>query len=140
MTLTKNQSGFTMIEIMIVLAILGVLMGVLIPVTVNYYRSTFYTVTDLKLKKLHTAVDMFRLGIGQYPARLESLIRRPSDAKAASKWRGPYGGISQLEDLEDGWGEVFVYKITSGGTNPYELYSHGPDGQGSDGRISAWVR
>ena len=135
--LSKNQSGFTMIEIMIVLGILGVLMAVLIPVGVNYYRQTFYTTTDLKLKKLQTAVDMYRLGIGQYPARLEDLIRRPSDPKVSSKWRGPYGGLGKLEDLEDGWGEPFVYKITPGSTNPYELYSFGPDGPGSGERISA---
>lgn len=81
---------------------------------------------------------MFNAHTGQYPARLNDLLKKPADEKIARKWEGPY--LKAKEVPEDAWGSKYVYKLTPQAEHKYDLYSYGPNGKGSPKEewISVW--
>ncbi len=134
---TKNK-GFTLIEIMIAVAIVGLLAGLGSVGIWGYLERAKKKTTIARLKQLRTSIATYKLDMGKNPTRLDDLIRRPSDPKLASRWSGPYG-VEEAEDLEDSYENRIQYKQTPGSAHPYELYSFGEKGPGSEERISVWV-
>lgn len=132
--MVHNREGFTLIEILVVLGILGLLMAVLIPGTMYYIAQAKYTAANSKMQRIQAGIQMYNLATGKYPKSLTDLVRKPADQKVAAKWRGPYG-VKDIDDLEDPWENPFQYKLTPGGTHPYELYSIGEKGED---RLSVW--
>jgi general secretion pathway protein G len=124
----KARSGFTMIELMAVLIILGLLFTV---VAKNYVRQTDnarVTTTMANLKSLHQAVQQFKMDTGRYPNAeegLNALITQPSDVTG---WE-PGGYLDTTELPRDGWGNEFVYELYPESGKPFVIKSLGADGQ-----------
>ncbi|WP_269531329.1 type II secretion system major pseudopilin GspG [Chitinimonas sp. BJYL2] len=127
--------GFTLLEMLVVLVIIGMLVGLVGPqLYSNVDRSKVQTaVTQAKLLK--GAIETMRLDINTYPSvaqgGLRLLVERPSDEKLARKWRGPY-----LEDAlpDDPWGNPYVYLIPGKNGKPFSILSYGADGkEGGEG-------
>lgn len=121
--MNHTRSGFTFIEIVIALAIVGLLGAVLVPGYMAWVERGKRQATDSTVKTLKTAIAQFNLDTNKYPRILTDLIRRPADETISKKWRGPY--VEADEIPEDSWGNSFVYRPTS---DKFELYSHGPKG------------
>ena len=121
------KKGFTLIELLIVLVILGLLAGVGVPAYLGYRSRAQLDTTKANLRVISSAIDAYDLQIGKLPERLEDLVKKPSDPEAAEKWQGTF--LKKPEISKDGWGKPFVYQITPGGEQPYELYSKGKDGK-----------
>ncbi len=132
MIVRSARSGFTLIEMMIVLVILGLLAGIGIPAYMNYAKRAKLETTKANLKVLRDATDNYYLQIGKYPESLQDLVKKPSDPEAASNWLGSF--LRKKEVPKDAWKRPFVYQLTPGAEEPYELYSKGEDGKS---RISA---
>lgn len=133
------RDAFTLIEIMIAIAIIAILTAVIAPNFVGYMKKSRISSTESTIRMLEGAINMFNAHTGQYPGRLVELIKKPADEKLARKWDGPY--IKQKEIPEDPWGNKYIYKLTPQGTDhKYELYSHGPNGKGAPKEeiISVW--
>jgi general secretion pathway protein G len=132
----KARQGFSLIEIVIAISIVG-LMGALAVGAIQYLRKAARTATDSNLQSLKLSIQSFNSDTGSYPARLDELLTRPADPKISKRWRGPY-----LEkEVEDGWKHPFVYQLNpKGSAHPFELYSWGPNGEGSaqEEQISVW--
>ena len=130
------RSGFSLIEIMIALAIIVTVMGV---ITVNVFglrdKSKIDT-TKLDVRGFKQNIDLFYADTGSYPNDLNDLVEKPSDERIGAKWSGPY--LTKLKD--DEWNHVYLYERTPQGAHPYELYSFGPKGEDApeEERISAW--
>lgn len=131
-----TRAGFSLMELMIAVAILGILAIVIIPGFMGYLDKAKKSSTAQNLKMIEQAVDQYYMEIGKYPTRLKDLVQAPLDEKDKNKWRmGGYLGKNQ-EIPEDGWNSPFQYKVIS--ANKYELYSFGPNGRGAP--QSEWIR
>ena len=86
----KNQKGFTLIEIMVVVIILGLLAGLVLPRILGQEEKAKVEATKVQIRSLEDALDAFKLDNGFYPATdqgLEALIRKPESGRVPAKWR-----------------------------------------------------
>ena len=126
------QKGLSLIEIMIVLAIMGIFATLVGPRVFSYYGKAKVQTTEANLRTLKQAITSFHIDTGRYPETLQDLMRKPFDETVARKWQGPYLESKNEEVPEDGWGNEFVYRRNEpGSAKPYDLYSYGPDGEDS---------
>lgn len=122
----RRRTGFSFIEVMVVIMILGLLVGI---VGVSLFDSASQATVDAtktQIRGLETALDLYRLHNGRYPTtdqKLDALLERPEVGIIPKNWNGPYLRSKQLP--LDGWDNEFVY--TSDGSD-YEISSLGADG------------
>lgn len=122
----KRQSGFTLLELLVVLTLLGLFAVIATPRVLQYLSVAKSKTTMIQVEQLGGALDLFRLDVGRYPTEQEgtlALIQRPADA---SQWNGPY--VKKKEMLADPWGEPFHYR-SPGQHGAYDLFSLGADKQ-----------
>ena len=125
----KNlKPGFSLIEIMIVIGIIAVIMAGVFGGVAVMKRAREGT-TKTTLRTLQAAISAFQTDTGVYPTTLSDLVNRPADEKIGKKWGT--GGYLDKEIVNDSFGNEYVYRVTKGGKQPYELYSYGPNGEGS---------
>ena len=122
----QHKPGFSLIEIMIAVAIMAILAAVLVPQFTSYIRESRESATNATLAAVKQAITLYHAKINQYPSTLRDLIRKPSDPRAAAKWRSSF---LETDDVpRDGWDNEIQYRKTAGGAKPYELYSYGANG------------
>lgn len=132
----KRRNGFTLIEIMIVVIIIGILAGLVVPKLAGRTEEARRQAARADIQGgIATALDLFEADSGKYPASLEDLIRKPADGR---NWRGPYLKKGKLP--KDPWGKAYIYRYPgSHGDSSYDLFSGGSDGQeGTDDDINSW--
>jgi len=133
------RSGFSLIEIMIAVAIMAILAAVAVPAFLNYLEQSKESSTKSNLAVIKGGIQSYYLQIGKYPGKLNDLVERPKDEEAASKWRTPF---IENEIPLDGWGNKFQYKVTpEGAQHAYELYSFGSKGKSAPKNewINVWT-
>ncbi|MNZ32423.1 Type II secretion system protein G precursor [compost metagenome] len=133
MNLRRSQSGFTLIEIMVVVVILGILAALVVPQVMNRPDQAKVTVARGDIKAIGAALDMYKLDNFAYPSTqqgLEALVSRPSGNPPAKNWSKD-GYLKKLPI--DPWGNPYQY-LSPGSKGTYDLYSLGADGKegGSD--------
>lgn len=111
-------SGFTLIEVLLVVAILGILAGVVVVNFGGKQRGAMIRATRASIAAISTAVDMYEVDTGRYPPSLDALLRNDG----SPNWNGPYlrGGLPV-----DAWGTPFAYRRE--GETGYKIVSAGPD-------------
>jgi len=123
-----GQRGFTLLELLVVLAILGLLIGLVGPRVMQQFGSAKEKVAQLSIGRLATALDMYKLDVGNYPTAeqgLQALVSKPS---GIANWRGP--NMTGEKVPADPWGRPFVYHNPSQRAgHEFDLYSLGPAGQ-----------
>lgn len=130
----SGQRGFTLLEMLVVLVIIGLLVGLVGPRLFSKVDQSKVATAQTQVKLLRGAVENIRLDIGRYPTAEEGLgllTKPPADAALASRWRGPY-----LDDALplDPWGNAYQYAVPGADTQPFALFSFGADGKrGGDG-------
>lgn len=120
----SRESGFTLVEMLVVLAIIGMISALVGPQVMSYLGRAKADTARVSLQNLETALDLYRLDVGRYPTEREglaSLVERPSGVES---WNGPY--IKKRTIPNDPWGRPFVYR-SPGRSGAYDLYSRGPD-------------
>lgn len=121
-----QQHGFSLIELMIVLVILGLIMGVVGPQMMKYLGSGKSKTAKIQIENISSALDMYRLEVGHYPSSsegLKALVNKPSSARG---WNGPY--LKKGNVPVDPWQNEYQYKRPGSNGQPYDLISLGADG------------
>lgn len=118
---SRRPVGFTLIELLIVIVILGLLLSLVAPAMFSKVGSSQRKTAMAQMQMLSTALDTFRLDVGDYPETLAELR-----ASAKPGWDGPY----LPRDLPaDPWGNPYVYQRATEGSQGYGLSSYGKDGR-----------
>lgn len=132
------QHGFTLIEILIAIAIIGGLMAVILPPIMTRQRRANEGSAKIQLRQIQASVNDYYQDTDTYPETLKDLVRKPVNEEIASKWSGPY--ISDEKQLNDPWKQKFQYQVTPDQEHPYELFSYGPNGKSTPkaDRINVW--
>ena len=124
--MTHKKAGFTLVEIMIVLVIIGIIGTFGLRKYTAHMRTAKITQTKVELRSTDSAITMYKNQLGQYPAALQDLIDRPSDPALAAKWHGSF--LDKDEIPKDAWGEELQYERAPKGTKPpFKLFSYGPN-------------
>ncbi len=123
---TDARKGFTMIEVMAVLIILGLLATLVVTKVATKIDQARITTAKASLKALHSAVNQFRMDTGRFPTedeQLMALIEQPSDVET---WE-PGGYLETTEIPKDGWGHEFIYELYPESGKQFVIRSNGPD-------------
>ncbi|HJL93021.1 MAG TPA: type II secretion system major pseudopilin GspG [Woeseiaceae bacterium] len=131
MKVKKNNKGFTLIEIMVVVIILGILTAIVAPNIIGRVGDAQITAAKQTIRSIESALRMYRLDNFNYPSTeqgIEALTNKPSGQNARN-WKGPY--LDRVPD--DPWGNKYLYMFP-GLNGEFDVYTFGRDGnQGGDG-------
>ena len=133
----SNQNGFTLIEIMVVVVILGILAAAVVPKIMSRPEQARIEKAKHDIGALESALNIYKLDNYQYPSTdqgLESLVSKPSGSPQPRNYKSG-GYIKKLN--KDPWGQEYLY-LFPGTHTDLDLYSLGPDGQPSDDDIGNW--
>lgn len=129
----KLQRGFTLIEVMIVVVILGILASIVVPKIMGRPDEARVTRTLQDIRAIGAALDLYRLDNFSYPTTeqgLEALVQKPANLPAGARWK--QGGYLDAVP-NDAWGKPYIY-LKPGVHGEYDLYSFGADGvEGGEG-------
>lgn len=124
----RRQAGFTLLELLVVLGILGLLIGLVAPAALRQFGGAKQKIAQQSIERIVGILDIYKLDTGHYPTTsqgLQALIARPTNEP---RWNGPYLKGDTIP--EDPWGRPFLYRNPSQRPNhPFDLYSLGADGQ-----------
>lgn len=126
------EQGFTLVELLVVLAIIGLVAALAAPQVLRYLGSARVSTTQAQLKNLGSALELYYLDVGSYPSQEQGLSALSSPPDSVAGWNGPY--LKSQGVLKDAWGHDFQYDNVPG--QKVRIYSFGRDGvaegQGQD--------
>jgi len=132
----RKQRGFTLVELLIVMAIIGMLAALVGPTLIRQFEGTKQDAAKAQLTNIENGITAYQLDIGKLPKSLDDLV---SSSGGNQRWRGPYLKKAQLTDP---WGNAYEYRQPGSSGRLYDLKSYGADGQdGGDGDnsdIKSW--
>ena len=121
MTNMRKNKGFSLMELMIVLIILGLLGSLVAPKLFSKVSSSKKKTAVAQMQMFETAIDTYRLDLGRVPATLEELVKSEHP-----HWDGPY--LPKAIPL-DPWGQAYIYTVPGQNNQPYSIMSYGLDGK-----------
>jgi general secretion pathway protein G len=133
-----GQLGFTLLELLVVMVIIGLLAGIVAPQYFAQIGKSNTKVARAQIESFGQALDQYRLDVGQYPTTEQGLIALRQAPQQVMRWQGPY---LKRDIPDDPWGRAYVYR-RPGQHGEYDLISLGADGQaGGDGEaadVTSW--
>ncbi len=140
----KNQKGFTLIEIMVVVIILGMLAALVLPRIMGQEDKARVEACKVQIRSLESALDAYKLDNGFYPTTeqgLNALIVKPESGRVPQRWREG-GYLKPARIPKDPWNKDFIYLSPGNEGRDYDIISHGadnePGGEGKNADIESW--
>src|SRR5712672_4749122 len=129
-----GQQGFTLVEMLVVIAIIGLIMGLIGPRVLNYLSESKVKAAKIQLQSFGSALDLFYLDTGRFPSTSEGLAALVRRTTGVAAWNGPYLKGGNVPN--DPWNNPYIYRAP-GERGAYEIVSHGSDGQEGGTGIAA---
>jgi general secretion pathway protein G len=137
--LLRAQRGFSLIELLVVIIILGLIAGLVGPRLFGRVGQSKQAAARAQIELFGAALDQYRLDVGAYPpvgAGLQALVQNPN----APNWNGPY--LKKPAVPLDPWGRPYQYKCCPGDHSDYDIWTLGadgaPGGDGENGDVGSW--
>lgn len=136
-----GERGFTLVEILVVITIIGLIMGLVGPRVLNYLTESKAKAAKIQIESFSSALDLYFLDNGRYPSSSEGLVALVQRPGSVMSWNGPYlkGAIVP----NDPWGNAYLYRAP-GQHGTFDIMSYGADGQeggtGAAADIASWTR
>jgi general secretion pathway protein G len=134
-----REGGFTLLEMLVVLAIMGLLAAIIAPQVLKYLGTSRTQTAKVQIQNVVAAADLFRLDVGRYPTQEEGLKALVTSPPAAPGWNGPY--LAKASALDDPWGQPYLYR-NPGRHGEIDVYSLGSDraegGTGEAADVGNW--
>ena len=121
----SSQSGFTLVELLVVLAILGLLVAVATPQVLKYLGKAKNDTARIEMKAMATSLDLFLLDVGRYPTQQEGLPALVANPGGLQSWHGPYLKATVVPN--DPWGRPYQYRFPGQNGEDYALWTLGAD-------------
>jgi len=135
----RDERGFTLVEILVVITIIGLIMALVGPRVINYLGEAKVKAAKIQIQSFSGALDLYYLDAGRYPSSSEGLTALAQRPGGSNTWNGPYlkGGVVP----NDPWGHAYLYR-SPGEHGAYDIVSYGSDGQeggtGTAADIVSW--
>jgi general secretion pathway protein G len=134
----RRQRGFTLLELLVVLAILGLLVALAGPRVMTLFGNAKTKIAQQSIAQIRQVLDFYKLDMGAYPTTDQGLAALVAPIPGAPNWRGPY--LKDNKAPVDPWGRPFLYRNPSSRPgHEYDLYTLGSDGQPGGGGENADV-
>ncbi len=133
-----RQAGFTLVELLVVLIILGLIAAFAAPQVIKFVGGAKTDSAQIQIERLSGVLDLYRLQVGSYPGDegLNALMEAPADVP---NWDGPY--LKKADSMIDPWGRPYIYRFP-GEHGDYDLYTLGADnqegGEGENRDLTSW--
>ncbi len=127
----QRQKGFTLIEILIVVIIIGLIASLVAPNLIGRYERSKEEIAKAQVEMLYSGVLSFKLDMNRYPTSFEELVKSTDP-----KWRGPY--LSKQTVPKDPWGQDYQYKVPGDQGRPFDIYSLGASGKLDENSPKSW--
>lgn len=135
----RGDAGFTLLELLVVLAILGLLAAIIAPQVIKYLGTSRTQTAKVQVQNVVAALELYRLDVGRYPTPQEGLKALVTAPATANGWNGPY--LRKDSALVDPWGDVYLYRVP-GQHGEVDVYSLGsdkqPGGTGEAQDVGSW--
>lgn len=132
----RRSKAFTLIELLAVIAILGLIAAFAVPQVLKWVSGARSDSARIQIEALGASIDLYRLEVGAFPPTLDALVKKPN---GVDRWDGPY--IKKKVVPRDPWGNDYVYRYP-GNNGEYDLVSLGADnsegGEGEQKDIVSW--
>lgn len=136
----EREGGFTLVEILVVITIIGMIMALVGPRVLNYLGESKVKTAKIQIQSFASAIDLFYLDAGRYPSSSEGLSALVQPASGVAAWNGPYLKGGSVPN--DPWGHPYLYRSPSE-HGAYEIVSYGADGQeggtGTAADLASWA-
>jgi len=135
----QGDAGFTLLELLVVLAILGLLAAIIAPQVIKYLGTSRTQTAKVQIQNVVAALELYRLDVGRYPNPQEGLKSLVAAPPTANGWNGPY--LKKDSALTDPWGEAYQYRVP-GQHGEVDVFSLGsdkqPGGTGEAADVGSW--
>jgi general secretion pathway protein G len=122
----QSERGFTLVEMLVVITIIGLIMGLIGPRVLNYLSESKVKAAKIQMQSFSSALDLFNLDAGRYPSTAEGLAALVRRTPGVAAWNGPYLRGGNVPD--DPWHNPYIYRAP-GEHGAYDIMSLGSDGQ-----------
>jgi general secretion pathway protein G len=138
-TMTRREAGFTLLEMLVVLAIMGLLAAIVAPQVMKYLGTSKTQTAKVQVQNITSALELYRLDVGRYPTPDEGLAALVAAPASAPGWNGPY--LRKASALKDPWEQPYLYR-NPGQHGEVDVYSLGSDkaegGAGEAADVGNW--
>lgn len=134
-----GEAGYTLVELLVVVAILGLLTLIATPFVIGYLDRTRVSTAKTEIANIASGLDLYKLDVGRYPTTAEGLDALIHQPQGVDNWNGPY--IKKVNGLKDPWGRPYLYR-SPGQHGDFDIYSYGVKGEagasGDKPQVANW--